>query len=93
MEFKTAKQNEQRFLNYNYKDCNGRDETINRAYFYATENLEAPDEINIDVGYDGQDIVRITAILPNDLGYDFTEEEIKEALYSEEGDGFEDEKS
>ena len=57
---------------YNYE--------IDKAYEFATETLGIKSSVNMEIVTDGKDVVRITAILPNDLGYDFSEQEIKKAL-------------
>lgn len=77
--FKTAKENGHKF-DYDYNDTNSSyQDTSDLAHDFITDK-GLPLEVSIDIGDDGDNIVRITAILPDNTGYDFTEDEIEEVL-------------
>ena len=80
-QFKTAKENGHLFDEYDYNYSSMR-WPVDKAYFYAIEELNLPSEINIEVGDDGQNIVRISAVLENGKGYDFNNNELDRFLNS-----------
>ena len=77
-ELKTAKENGNRFENYNFENCAGDSDMINAAWEWADKN--GLGECNIEIGTDGQSIVRISCVAENNLGYDLSAEEIAEIL-------------
>lgn len=76
--FKFPRDNGQRFDKY--EPGVGNMQYYDKIYHYAIDILNLPSEIDLDIGDDGVNIVRITAVMPDGKGYDFSFSEIEEAL-------------
>lgn len=77
--------------NYAASDAGSFPEMAEKAYHYAVDILKLSTEIKIDIGDTGRNITRISAVMPNNTGYDFSKaERMMAAAYRADGVGWED---